>query len=249
MYTLTRRQILAAAAGTTLVAVGAGPARAATGLAPVELTQAAQIQPGEALPAIALDWRETVNGAVTADTDLTTVSTDRTGDVGLIVDEAVLPGDTGAVTLRATLVDGGETAVQSAELSLYFALIATAENGLTEPERETDSTPDVGELQDVATVEIWTDMGLGTGNGGIEDIPFVTDGDEVIASGTLATVAEDPTVTGGGYRLTRDGETCLSIGDEVYVSFRWAVPGDVGNAVQGDSARFAVGFATRGCAE
>ena len=251
MKTPTRRQILAAVAGSSLVAVGAGPVRAASGLAPVELNQSAQIQAGDSLPAVALDWRETVNGVVTEDTGLAAVPTESTGDVGLVVDEAVLPGDTGAVTLRATLVDGGEgETVGSAELTLLFSLTETAENGLTEPEREAnDTTPTVGELQDAAEIEIWNDMGIGTGNGGNEDIPFLTDGDDVIASGTLAAVADDPAFADGGYGLTRDGESCLTIGEAVYVSFRWTIPTDAGNVIQSDSARFTVGFAARRCRE
>ncbi|SDY10278.1 hypothetical protein [Halobellus clavatus] len=248
MTHLTRRRILAAAVGAGLLTLGAAPARAAAGLAPVELTQTAQIQSGDSLPGVALDWRETVNDSVVADTDLTTVSTDATGGVGLIVDEAVLPGDTGAVTLRATLLDDGG-ALQNAELALYFALSDTAENGLTEPEREAGDDGDpAGDLHTTATISIWRDMGVGTGNGRSEDIPFLTDGDEAIAAGTLAAVDANPTFD-DGYVLSRDGETCLAVGDAVYVSFRWEIPRGAGNLIQGDSARFTVGFVPRRCSE
>ncbi|WP_338741349.1 hypothetical protein [Haloplanus salilacus] len=75
--------------------------------------------------------------AVVEDTDLATVSIEVTGGAGVVVvDEAVLPGDTGAVTLRATLVEDGDS-LQNAELALHLALTATAENGTTEPERRT----------------------------------------------------------------------------------------------------------------
>lgn len=244
----SRRRILATAASLGLLTLGAGPARAAVGLSPVELTQTTQIRAGDPLPPIALDWRETVNGVVREHTDLTAVSSENVGDVGLVVDEAVLPGDTGAVTLRATLLDDAD-AVPSAELYLYFALTETAENGTTEPEREAgdDGAPE-GDLHTTATITIWKDMGLGTGNGRNEDVPYLTDGDEVIAAGTLAAVGAEPALD-GGYLLARDGETCLAAGDSVYVSFRWAVPRDAGNLIQGDSARFSVGVAPRRCAE
>jgi len=244
----SRRQLLATAAGVGLVTLGAGPARAAVGLSPVELTQSAQIRAGESLPRVALDWRETVNGSVRDHTDLTTVSSANVGDLGLVVDEAVVPGDTGAVTLRATLLDDGD-AVPTAELSLHFALTETAENGTTEPERKAgdDGAPE-GDLHTTATVTIWKDMGLGTGNGRNEDIPYLTDGEEVIASGTFADVAADPAFD-DGYLLARNGETCLAPGDSVYVSFRWAVPREAGNLIQGDSARFSVGIAPRRCTE
>ncbi|RLM53628.1 hypothetical protein DVK02_12305 [Halobellus sp. Atlit-31R] len=241
--------MLGTLSGAALLTLGAAPARSAAGLDPVELTQSTQIRTDESLPALALDWRETVNGAVTADTDLTTVSADRTGDVGLVVDEAVLPGDTGAVTLRVTPVDDAtdDRVADSVAVSLHFALTETAENGRNEPERAAgDDTPERGELQDVATVELWRDMGVGTGNGASEDIPFVTDGDETIAAGTLAEVAADPTFE-EGYRLARAGDGCLSVADSVYVSVRWAIPAQAGNVIQSDSARFAIGVSGRRC--
>ncbi|MDQ2053893.1 hypothetical protein [Halobellus sp. H-GB7] len=245
----TRRQVLGAVSGTALLAFGAAPARSAAGLDPVEPNQSTQIQTGESLPTVALDWRETVNGVVTEDTDLSTGSTGHTGDVGLVVDEAVLPGDTGAVTLRASLADGtpGANAAQSAAVSLHFALTDTAENGRNEPERAAgDETAETGELQDFATIELWRDMGLGTGNGANENIPFVTDGDEMIASGTLAEVDADP-VFDDGYPLSRSGESCLSVGDAVYVTFRWSIPERAGNVIQGDSAQFVVGVTVEAC--
>ena len=247
----TRRQVLGALSGTALLAFGAAPARSAAGLDPVEPNQSTQIQTDESLPTVALDWRETVNGVVTEETDLSKTSTGHTGDVGLVVDEAVLPGDTGAVTLRASLVDdtadGAGSAAQSAAVSLHFALTDTAENGRNEPERAAgDETAETGELQDFATIELWRDMGLGTGNGANEDIPFVTDGDEMIASGTLAEVDADP-VFDDGYPLSRSGEPCLSVGESVYVTFRWSIPERAGNVIQGDSAQFVVGVTVEGC--
>ena len=91
---------------------------------------------GRLLDEVDID-RPTENGAVSGPTGALLYEAGRSGldGVGLIVDEAVLPGDTGAVTLRATLLDDGG-ALQNAELALYFALSDTAENGLTEPERE-----------------------------------------------------------------------------------------------------------------
>ncbi|MGQ4555646.1 hypothetical protein [Halobellus sp. GM3] len=252
MRTPSRRQVLSGLSGAVLLAVGAGSVRRAAALATVELDQSTQIDTESALPPVALDWRETVNGEVREDTDLTAASDGNTGDVGVIVDEAVLPGDTGAVTLRAAIPDeadlnGGERDSQSAELLLRYSLTETAENGLTEPERKAgDDTPDRGELQDVATVDIWRDMGLGTGNGAVESVPLVSGGDEMIASGTLAAVGESPAFE-DGYRLTRNGETCLSPGDAVYVSFRWSIPTDVGNVIQGDSVQFAIGVEPRRC--
>ncbi|MFB6109227.1 MAG: hypothetical protein ABEJ82_10405 [Haloplanus sp.] len=235
--TPTRRRILGALGSVGLLYVGVDRGRAALGLTPVETNQQMQIETAGPMPDVALDWPETLNGEVQEDTDLGSVTAGNTGDVGLVVDESVVPGDEGTLTMRATLVDGGETAAETAALFLRFLLSNTAENGVSEPEEKAgdDPTSDEGELQNFTEVTIWKDTGIGTGNGSQE--PF----EDVIADGTLSSIEGQ---VGDGHRL-HDG--CLSVGDSVYVSLRWRVPSDAGNIIQGDSAAFAVGFDPRAC--
>jgi hypothetical protein len=262
---LTRRRLLAAAGSVGALTLGADRAGAVIGSDRVDLNQhsvhGTYAQPSEftdaAPPPIALDWRETVNGTVKESTDLTTVG--ETGDVGLIVDEAVVPGDSGSVTMRARLLER-EQETASAELHLRFRLSATGENGINEPERKAGdgSLPGTiggGELDDVARIRLWKDDGtFGTGDGSLTwgDVPVV--GEQELTNGwqSLAAVAEGGTFE-DGYRIT----TCLDPANEpeVYVSFKWEIPtalpanapGENINVIQGDTATFQVGFDPRPC--
>jgi hypothetical protein len=246
---LTRRRILAAVGSAGALYVGVDRVGAAVGLDPVDTNQrtvnGTYAQPTEftyAPPRIALSWREVVNGSVREETDLT--ADGETGAVGLVVDEAVVPGDSGSVTMRVQLLEREDQRTEDAELHLRFRLSNTAENGINEPEREAgDDSPNDGELDDFTRIRVWKDDSLmGTGDGEWDGVPIV--GDTEIASGTLAGVADE---IGDGYRLTVDGETCLSPGTELYVSFQWSIPSSVGNVIQGDSATFQVGFEPRTC--
>jgi hypothetical protein len=258
----TRRRILAAIGGAGALYVGADLAGAALGLDPVDLNQRtvsgtyAQANGfTDGPPRIALSWREILNGEVQEDTGLTEDTTGDAGDVGLIVDEAVMPGDSGSVTMRAELLEReGET--DDAELYLLCRLTETAENGLTEPELDAGDDPNSteGELDDETQLSIWVDEGIFTGNGELEDLPVI--GDDTVAQGRLSEVSKPPEEGGiggnalnneGGYQISIDGETCHSVGEEVYVSFRWEIPEGAGNIIQGDSARFQVVFDPRPC--
>jgi len=252
---VSRRRILAAVGGVGALYLGADRAGAVFG-DPVELNQrtvngtyAREHEFTDAPPRIALSWREVVNGQVREDT---TDSVAETGGVGLIVDEAVMPGDSGAVTMRAELLER-DTETQNAELYLVYRLTETAENGINDPEREAgDTSPDDGELDDYAEISVWIDDGLLGGNGELEALPII--GDDPVASGTLAEVATseltgNPAENTGGYQLSAGGETCLPPGSEVYVSFEWRIPESVGNIIQGDSATFQLAFDPRPCPE
>ena len=253
---LTRRRLLAAAGSVGALYLGVDRAGAALGLDPVTLNQhavngtyAASTEElfVNAPPRIALTWREIVNDQLQEETGLVDDVAGETGGVGLIVDEAVVPGDSGSVTMRATLLEREEQATDDARLFLLFRLRNTAENGINEPEANAgDTTPNDGELEDYTRITVWKDDGFVSGNGELElgDIPVI--GDTEIASGTLAEVATS-TAFEDGYQILVDGEGCLSPGDEVYVSFRWSIPEHVGNVIQGDSATFQVGFDPRPC--
>ncbi|GAB6862186.1 hypothetical protein ACFR97_13025 [Haloplanus litoreus] len=253
---LTRRRILAAVGSVGALYLGVDRASAALGLDPVRLNQhtvngtyAASTEEMfvDAPPRIALTWREIVNGQLQEETGLVDDSDGETGAIGLIVDEAVVPGDSGSVTMRARLLEREDQETEDARLFLAFRLSNTAENGINEPEAEAgDTTPNDGELEDYTQLTIWKDDGFGTANGELElgDIPVV--GDTEIASGSLAEVAES-TAFDDGYQVLVDGDGCLSPGDEVYVSFRWSIPESTGNIIQGDSATFQVGFDPRPC--
>jgi len=255
---LTRRRILAAVGSAGALYLGADRVGAALGYGQVDLNQRAvngtyaqETEFTQAPPRIALSWRELVNGEIQEDTGLTTDTDGETGGVGLIVDEAVMPGDSGSVTMRAELLERDTETVESVELYLLLRLSDTAENGVNEPERAAGDSPgaDGGELQDHTQLSVWIDEGIFTGNGELEDLPVI--GDDTVAEGSLAEVADsDPKATGDGeYRIRIDGTDCFSPGDEVYVSFEWRIPAAVGNIIQGDSATFQVAFDPRPCPE
>lgn len=255
---LSRRRILAAVGSAGALYLGVDRAGAVFG-DPVEMNQrtvngtyALENEFEDAPPWIALTWREIVNGDVQEDTGLTDDTEGETGGVGLIVDEAVVPGDSGSVTMRAELLER-DTTTANAELYLVYRLSETAENDINEPERKAgDTSPTDGELDDFTEIRVWVDDGILTGNGELEDLPVI--GDETVASGTLAELstselAGNPAENTGGYRISVDSETCLSPGTEVYVSFEWRIPETVGNIIQGDSATFQLAFDPRPCPE
>jgi hypothetical protein len=246
---LTRRRILAAVGSAGALYVGVDRVGAAVGLDPVDTNQrtvngtyAQSTEFTDAPPRIAIDWRETVNGSVQEETSLTTDG--ESGAVGLIVDEAVMPGDSGSVTMRVQLLEREDQPTQNAQLYLKFPISDDSENGINDPEQAAgDATPNDGELDEFTEVRVWKDESpIGTGDGEWDGIPVI--GDTEISSGTLEQVSND---IGGGTRLAVDGETCLSPGTELYVSFQWSVPASVGNVIQGDSATFQVGFEPRTC--
>lgn len=267
---LSRRRILAAVGSAGALYLGADRAGAALGLDPVDMNQrtvnGTYAQPTDwdesedAPPRIGLVWRERVNGTVTEETELTVDG--ETGGVGLIVDEAVVPGDSGSVTMRARLLERENQATANAELYLRFNLSDAAENGINDPERaagDTTSGSDAGELDDIAEIRVWKDDGMfGSGDGELTwgDVPVV--GDTEITDGwqSLAEVDESQAFD-GGYQLSIGGETCLDPSNEpeVYVSFKWEIPQSLPagspwddiNVIQGDSARFQISFDPRPC--
>jgi len=256
---LSRRRILAAVGSVGALYLGADRAGAVLN-DPVEMNQrtvngtyALENEFEDAPPRIALTWREIVNGEIQEDAGLTDDTAEgETGGVGLIVDEAVMPGDSGSVTMRAELLER-DTTTANAELYLVYRLSDTAENGINEPERKAgDTSPNDGELDDFTEIRVWVDDGILTGNGELEDLPVI--GDETVASGTLSELsasdlAGNPQENTGGYQISADGGTCLSPGTEVYVSFEWQIPDDVGDLIQGDSATFQLAFDPRPCPE
>jgi len=265
---LTRRRILAAVGSAGALYLGVDRAAATLGYGTVDMNQRtvngtyAQTQgfaDENPPPRIGLTWREIVNGAVQEDTGLTDTTDGDAGNVGLIVDEAVVPGDSGSVTMRSRLLSGeGVDAENTANAELYLLvhLSNTAENGINEPEQKAgDTSPNDGELEDFTRITVWEDESIltGDGNGELEDLPII--GDTPIAEGSLVQVATASDLAGdargntGGYRISVGGDTCLSPGDEVYVSFEWEIPESVGNIIQGDSATFQVGFDPRPCPE
>ncbi|WP_049935665.1 hypothetical protein [Haloplanus natans] len=268
---LTRRRILAAVGSAGALYLGMDRAAATLGYGTVDMNQRtvngtyAQTQgfaDENPPPRIGLTWREIVNGTVQEDTGLTSTTDGEAGSVGLIVDEAVVPGDSGSVTMRARLLSGADVDAANtanAELYLLAHISDTAENGINEPERDAGDTADTdglpGDLAEHVRMAVWVDESIltGDGNGELEDLPII--GDTPIAEGSLAQVATASDLAGdargntGGYRISVGGDTCLSPGDEVYVSFEWEIPESVGNVIQGDSATFQVGFDPRPCPE
>ena len=195
---LTRRRILAATGSAGALYLGVDRAGAVLGLDPVDMNQRTVNgtyarstdweNSEDGPPRIGLAWQERVNGDIREETDLTTDG--ETGNVGLIVDEAVMPGDSGSVTMRARLISAeNEPAENTANAELYvlFHLSETAENGINDPEREAgDTSPNDGELDDFTRITVWEDGGIFDGNGELEALPII--GDTPIAEGSLAEV-------------------------------------------------------------
>jgi hypothetical protein len=107
----------------------------------------------------------------------------------------------------------------AADLWLVAAGVDGGENGLTEPERAAGDVDDAGELAAAL------DVRLSVGGRTLYDGPFAA----------LAAALD------GGVRVA----TCAT--GRVDVAVDWALPGDVGDAVQTDRATLALRFGATDC--
>ncbi|WP_049985513.1 hypothetical protein [Halobellus rufus] len=173
--------------------------------------------------------------------DEATHVTDVTGPVLSVGN--VLPGDAGTLVVGLEVVDDGG----AEPLDVWFRASVTAddENGVNGPERAAgDTTPNDGELDEVALVEMWRDGSpLGSCNG-------VKEFDESLESPLIA-----PTPFAEAFAPTADAGDdegllafdCLSPGSLRCVALRWEIPETAGNRAQGDSLGFEFSFAGVAC--
>ncbi|QAU14038.1 hypothetical protein EKH57_15745 [Halorubrum sp. BOL3-1] len=259
--TLTRRELLTGIGGGTL-AVGGLTALTGSTRDSRRFSQYTYAAPDDDTDdrRLRIAWYEKYNGVFVenhADTDddlettldpddgpgyaeEATFVTDASGPVISVGN--VLPGDTGV------LVVGLEVAEDFADpLGVWLRASVTEdrENGINEPERVAgDTTPDDGELDEVAVVEVWRDGSpFGSCNGRKEF-------DETLESPLVGPVpfveAFDSTTDVGG----SDGLLafdCLDPGTLRCVALRWDVPDGTGNRAQGDSLGFEFSFAGGPC--
>jgi len=154
----------------------------------------------------------------------------------------VLPGDTGVLVVGLEVV---EDPADPLAVWLRASVTDDGEHGINEPERVAgDTTPNDGELDEVAVVEVWRDGSpFGSCNGRKEF-------DETLESSVVApepfaeAFAPESDVGDDDGLLAFD---CLDPGTLQCVALRWDVPDDTGNQAQGDSLGFEFSFAGGPC--
>jgi hypothetical protein len=191
------------------------------------------------------EWRETYTRDgqttllenTTASTEENTGTEDTVGSAPQNINlQNVLPGDRGAIGFRLTGEKETDSADDTVTPTLSLNLTGTAENGVTDPEREAGDEGSPGELQEHINVKVWKDTGLlglnQIGNNNMSLDP----GEDVLAEGTLEEV--DNTLNGerlGGIDVTND--------ESVSVTLRWEFADDRNvNVTQTDSVTFTLGI-------
>lgn len=191
------------------------------------------------------EWRETYTRDgqttllenTTASTEENTGTEDTVGSAPQNISlQNVLPGDRGTIGFRLTGEKRDASADDTVTPTLSLNLTGTAENGVTDPEREAGDEGSPGELQEHINVKVWKDTGLlglnQIGNNNMSLDP----GEDVLAEGTLEEV--DNTLNGerlGGIDVTND--------ESVSVTLRWEFADDRNvNVTQTDSVTFTLGI-------
>ncbi len=126
----------------------------------------------------------------------------------------VKPGDYGEVTMSFHVCDN------PAHVFFRGNVAADMENGLTEPEAEVDSTPDVGELSDVVDVRMWYDENCSNtydADGGTADVLVVQDiSGSMVYAGNGGVI--DDGQGGSTTKLDVAKEAIAAFGDEAFDS-------------------------------
>ncbi|MFB6163935.1 MAG: hypothetical protein ABEJ31_02140 [Haloarculaceae archaeon] len=258
MIPWTRRRLLASV-GLAGAAVGSGAVTAMGAGAPLSYTSYADAQTADPDARVTVAWQETYNGTV-----LETQAGPGDGGATATLDPArepryvpsaggpvvtlgdVLPGDDGRLAVGVNVESVPETA-DGIDVWISLDLSSDAENGVTEPEAAAgDRAGDGGELADALAVTVWDDRGvggLGARDGRLSQFPV--DGalqlEPVLAEGSLRAAAD---ALAPGQQL---GHSCLTAGEGAALGFEWALPPDVGDAVQSDAAGFDVTVAAVAC--
>ncbi|MFW6458849.1 MAG: hypothetical protein ACOCY6_05520 [Halodesulfurarchaeum sp.] len=256
--TLTRRQLLAGLGGATIVFGGTALARR-----PPTFSQYTYAAPtddtSDAILRIA--WYETRNGTflenqggtedgeeATLDPDVTPEylleATERTDVAGPVLSLSnVLPGDYGTLVVGLEVVE--EEAPGPVALWLAGELTESAENGINETERAAgDTTPDRGELDEEATIEVWSDNSILGSCDGLRTLDESLRAPIVERDSFSSVFAPDAAIVTEGVRVFDD---CLEPGTLRCVALGWALPESTGNQVQGDSLSFDFHFAAGPC--
>lgn len=208
-------------------------------------TETIRLQTG-AIDGLLLDWRQTYNDAVLTDTTDGPATPSPTGPE--IRFGNVLPGDSGALTVRLRLDDGDGDRVDTENGS-------SSSNVTAMPELTLDLTGPLSSpgLQEYVDAAVWYDSGLlgidpfGARNGDRDP------GERLVhpeASGPLGDVAD---ALREGVTLdtlpTVPGTSCLGVDDAVTITLGWSFPPNQANinAVQGDTVEFDIQFDATQC--
>lgn len=254
---LTRRELMAGIGGGSLAVGGLSLRRGTppftnyTVAAPAEDTNDSLLR---------IAWYETYNGRFVENHAGSSASYDETMDPAptpAFVREAtagfeerpvlaldnVLPGDRGTLVVG---LDVDEQATDPIEVWFRAAVTDDAENGVNEPERTAgDDTPESGELDEAAVVELWMDespIGSCDGLRNYDEVlraPLVPRASFASAFGHSTGVASE-----AGIRLF---DACLDPGTLRCVALSWALPEDASDRAQGDSLGFDFAFAAGPC--
>jgi hypothetical protein len=155
----------------------------------------------------------------------------------------VLPGDRGTLVVG---LDVDEQATDPVEIWFRGAVTDDAENGVNEPEYAAgDDTPEAGELDEAAVVELWMDESpIGSCDG-------LRNYDEALRAPLVARApfasAFGPSTGVGSEAGVRLFDTCLDPGTLRCVALSWSLPEDASDRVQGDSLAFDFAFAAGPC--
>ncbi|MFW6458644.1 MAG: hypothetical protein ACOCY6_04430 [Halodesulfurarchaeum sp.] len=256
--TITRRQLLAGLGGATIVFGGTALARR-----PPTFTQYTYAEPTDDTSdgILRIAWYETRNGTfvenqggtddgeeVTLDPDVTPEylleATERTDVAGPVLTLSnVLPGDFGTLVVGLEVVE--EEAPDPIALWLAGELTESAENGINEPERSAgDTTPDTGELDEAATIEVWSDSSVLGSCDGLRTLEESLRAPIVERDSFSSVFDPAAAIVNEGVRVFDD---CLGPGTIRCVALGWALPKNTGDQVQGDSLAFDFHFAAGPC--
>lgn len=245
---ITRRKLLAAGTGTTLLGLGTG---AFASLASGRVQHDWQFQVEGQTADLRVNWAEWYNR-----TKLEEQSASVSADGPVLTLRNVVPGDSGRLHFGLT-VDLETIAADRSQVTMQLLAPedSFAENGLTEPEIAADDrSPNRGELQEHVRFAVWYDVGIVVEGvqvtGQCDGTRDVTE--PLIARGTLAEVSA---ALGDGILLDAKpgtpGTDCLTESDELCIGVEWWLPTDVGgiddNLVQSDSVEVDLGFRAKGC--
>lgn len=244
----TRRELLAALGGTAAIAGIGSMGVVAAQLDPVSMTESSRVSvvpaQSDAEPALDLvvNWRATYNGQTLDEGAFGSPPEDLDGAIAFDL-PSVHPGDSGTLITELHVPEDGNPAA----LWIAPSLEADRENEINEPEEKAgDETAgsDGGELAEALDVFAWYDVGT------IGDIGYRNarhePGEPVLGESSLRQFTSSGRRRLDAYPRT-SGLDCLQPGESLPISLTWALPMDVGNAVQGDSVQFDVSFGVRSC--
>ena len=144
----------------------------------------------------------------------------------------IKPGDEGEATISAHVYDN--------DAYIWMKMTNVYESGgeLTEPEEEDYGSDDYGELSKNMEVFLWKDWGMIPDWQGQQEDPYEGDnvyqeGEPIMYEGTMSDFLYNQTLIGGCHL-----KACTTY----YLGWKWWIPEDVDNIIQGDTLGFDLEF-------